>query len=175
MSALASVAAPTAGLHLSEELLADLDAQGIERCALTLHVGPGTFLPIRQADLRRHTVLAESFELSQQCASQLNAARRDGRPIIAVGTTTTRVLEHLAAHNDAGVWPHGRGNVDLTILPGHRFRAVTGMMTNFHLPKSSLLVLVCALVGRQRLLSAYRTAVEAGYRFYSYGDATLLI
>ena len=168
-----AVAAPTAGLHLSEELLSDLDRAGIERCAITLHVGPGTFLPVRDPDLRQHRVLPERFHLSEDAARQLAAARSDGRPIIAVGTTTTRVLETLAARHGAAQWPAGDGLADLTILPGHRFAAVAGLMTNFHLPRSSLLVLLCAFAGRERVLAAYQQAVGQGYRFYSYGDATL--
>ena len=168
-----AVAAPTAGLHLSTELLARLDAAGVERCALTLHVGPGTFLPVREPDLRQHRVLAERFSLSAEAAGQLAAARRDGRPIVATGTTTTRVLETLAARYGDAPWPAGDDSADLTILPGHRFGAIAGLMTNFHLPRSSLLVLLSAFAGRERVLAAYNEAVRRGYRFYSYGDATL--
>ena len=168
-----AVAAPTAGLHLSDQVLAALDGLGIERCAITLHVGPGTFLPVRESDLRQHQVLPERFHLSEDAARQLAAARREGRPIVAVGTTTTRVLETLAARHAATDWPAGDGLADLTILPGHRFAAIAGLMTNFHLPKSSLLVLLSAFAGRERVLGAYNTAVAQGYRFYSYGDATL--
>lgn len=170
-----AVAAPTAGLHLSDALLEALDLAEIDRCAVTLHVGPGTFLPVRDPDLRRHEVLAERFALSSLAAEKLQAARRDGRPIIAVGTTTTRVLETLAARHGDAAWPVAEGVADLTILPGHRFRVISGLMTNFHLPRSSLLVLVSAFAGRQKVLAAYAEAVRLGYRFYSYGDATLLL
>lgn len=169
-----AVAAPTAGLHFSHALLEGLDAAGVERCAVTLHVGPGTFLPVRTDDLRAHRVLPERFLLGAEAAEQIAAARRDRRPIIAVGTTTTRVLETLAARHPGGAWPAGPGLADLTILPGHRFAAISGLVSNFHLPASSLLVLVAAFAGRERVLAAYREAVALGYRFYSYGDATLL-
>ncbi len=170
-----AVAAPTAGLHLSVELLASLDQAGVERCAVTLHVGPGTFLPVRTQDLREHQVAGERFVLSTAAARALAAARRAGRPIVAVGTTTTRVLESLAATHGSAQWPAGEGVADLTILPGHRFQAITGMLSNFHLPRSSLLVLVGAMAGRERILGAYAEAVRRRYRFYSYGDATLLL
>ena len=142
---------------------------------MTLHVGPGTFLPVRTQDLREHQVAGERFVLSTAAARALAAARRAGRPIVAVGTTTTRVLESLAATHGSAQWPAGEGVADLTILPGHRFQAITGMLSNFHLPRSSLLVLVGALVGRERILGAYAEAVRRRYRFYSYGDATLLL
>lgn len=166
-----AVAAPTAGLHLSAPVLERLTARGIERAAVTLHVGPGTFLPVRHDDLQQHRVQAERFSIDSATAVTLNAARREGRPIVAVGTTTTRVLEtigrgEIVAHT---------GATDLTILPGHDFRLITGLMSNFHLPRSSLLVLVSAFLGRSRALAAYNAAVAAGYRFYSYGDATLML
>lgn len=169
-----AVAAPTAGLHLSQDLLDRLDSAGIERIAVTLHVGPGTFLPVRVDDLRQHRVLPERFEVSESAAARLQAARAEGRPIVAVGTTVTRTLETLALRCEDGPLRAMRGDADLTILPGHRFRLVQGMLTNFHLPQSSLLVLVCTFAGRRRVLDAYRHAVAAGYRFYSYGDAMLI-
>jgi S-adenosylmethionine:tRNA ribosyltransferase-isomerase len=156
-------------------LLDRLDAAGIERLAITLHVGPGTFLPVRSGDLRSHRVEAERYEVTPAVAARLDAARREGRPIVAVGTTTTRVLEHLGQRAAGGPLPSGRGETALTILPGHRFTVVDKLMTNFHLPKSSLLVLVAALAGRERILAAYRHAVAQGYRFYSYGDASLIV
>jgi S-adenosylmethionine:tRNA ribosyltransferase-isomerase len=170
-----AVAAPTAGLHLSAHLLNALQEAGVERCALTLHVGPGTFLPVRTDDLRQHQVAGERYVLSAQAAAQIQRARAAGRPVVAVGTTTTRVLETLAARHGQASWPAGQGVADLTILPGHDFRAIDGMISNFHLPRSSLLVLVSALVGRERILAAYAEAVRQRYRFYSYGDATLLL
>lgn len=169
-----AVAAPTAGLHLSTELLARLDDRGIERAAVTLHVGPGTFLPVRTTDLRQHSVLPERFEVTATAAEQLQRARQAGRPIVAVGTTTTRTLETLALRCAGEPLRAMSGDADLTILPGHTFGLVTGMLTNFHLPRSSLLVLVSTFAGREPTLAAYRHAIQAGYRFYSYGDATLI-
>ena len=163
-----SVAAPTAGLHLDDALLAALDPVRI-----TLHVGPGTFLPLEAEDVRQHRVGAERFEVSEAAATRIEAARGEGRPILAVGTTTTRVLEGLA--RDGAPIVAGRGQTDLVITPGHRFRVVSALLTNFHLPRSSLLMLACAFAGRERLLAAYREAVARRYRFYSYGDATLLL
>lgn len=166
-----AVAAPTAGLHFSAELLQTLQDAGIALGKVTLHVGPGTFLPVRSADLRGHRVQSERFAIAPETAEMLQQARRNGQPVVAVGTTTTRVLEHAAQlHAD---WQPCAGWADLTILPGHRFLAIQGMMTNFHLPKSSLLVLVSAFFGRENVLRAYQHAVAAGYRFYSYGDACL--
>ena len=169
-----AVAAPTAGLHLSTELLARLADAGVELARVTLHVGPGTFLPVRDPDLRHHRVLPERAEISPQAAEAIARARAQGRPIIAVGTTTTRTLE-AAAQRGAGQVQPGRFDADLTILPGHRFQVVNGLLTNFHLPQSSLLVLVASFAGRERILSAYATAVTSGYRFYSYGDAMMIL
>ncbi|MCO4760136.1 MAG: tRNA preQ1(34) S-adenosylmethionine ribosyltransferase-isomerase QueA [Myxococcales bacterium] len=166
-----AVAAPTAGLHLSERVLAALKDRGIERAAVTLHVGPGTFLPVRTENLRSHQVQAERFAIDERTARTLQMAKDTGRPIIAVGTTTTRVLETLGRDGIVA----GTGWTDLTILPGHEFQLVSGLMSNFHLPRSSLLVLVSAFLGREPALAAYRVAVAAGYRFYSYGDATLML
>ena len=170
-----AVAAPTASLHLSTELLQSLDQRGLERTTVTLHVGPGTFLPVRTEDLSTHRVLPERFEVTDVAARQLQRAREQGRPIVAVGTTTTRTLETLALRCRDGPLQAMVGEADLTILPGHRFALATGLVTNFHLPRSSLLVLTCAFAGRERLLAAYCHAIEAGYRFYSYGDATLIL
>lgn len=170
-----AVAAPTAGLHFSAELLAELEGAGVERLAVTLHVGPGTFLPVRAADLRDHRVEPERYEVSARVAERLTELRRQGRPIVSIGTTTTRVLEHLALRAGEGPLPSGRGEADLTILPGHHFRLVRHLFSNFHLPQSSLLVLVSAFAGRATTLAAYRHAVAQGYRFYSYGDATLFL
>lgn len=168
-----AVAAPTAGLHFSPWLLEQLDAAGIERVAVTLHVGPGTFLPVRTHDLRSHSVLPERYAVSAHTAAALQAAREAGRPIVAVGTTVTRVLEHIARLAGNGPISASAGLADLTILPGHQFALVSGLWSNFHLPQSSLLVLVSAFAGRERVLAAYNHAVAQGYRFYSYGDATL--
>ncbi|HWB74878.1 MAG TPA: tRNA preQ1(34) S-adenosylmethionine ribosyltransferase-isomerase QueA [Nannocystaceae bacterium] len=162
-----SIAAPTAGLHLEPELLAKLDV-----ARLRLHVGPGTFLPMDVADVRDHRVGAERIELDDDDAARIEAARSEGRPILAVGTTVVRALETIFAQ-------HGRvrahhGSTELVITPDHRFGVVTELLTNFHLPKSSLLMLVASFGGHARVMSAYREAVRAGYRFYSYGDCMLV-
>ena len=169
-----SVAAPTAGLHLTEELLENLRARGIERAAITLHVGYGTFKPVRVERVEDHEVDEESYEVPPGAAAQIGAARDAGRRIVAVGTTTTRALEAaaLAGH---GLVQAGPSVARLFIHPGFEFRVVGGLLTNFHLPRSSLLMLVCAFAGRDPVLSAYREAVDRGYRFYSYGDAMLIV
>lgn len=167
-SAEGSVAAPTAGLHLEPEVLAQLDV-----VELLLHVGPGTFLPMDVDDVADHRVGSERIELTSAAAARIEAARADGRPIVAVGTTTTRALEGIAAAND-GRLPPTLGTTDLVITPGFEFRVITHLLTNFHLPRSSLLMLVSALAGRERVLQWYETAVREGYRFYSYGDCMLL-
>jgi len=167
-----SVAAPTAGLHFTEELLERLSARGVEVRGLTLHVGPGTFRPIRRARVEEHRMEPERLEIPEATASAVNRARAEGRRVIAVGTTTTRALEGAAAEDDR-VRP-GSGATDLFIAPGYRFRAVDALLTNFHLPRSTLLVLVSAFAGRELILDAYRHALLAGYRFYSYGDAMLI-
>ena len=169
-----SIAAPTAGLHFTPALLDSLAARGVERAEVTLHVGYGTFKPVRATRVEDHEVDAESFAVAADAAAALTRARRDGRRIIAVGTTTVRALESLDIDAGATIRP-ATGNTRLFIHPGHQFRIVSGMVTNFHLPKSSLLMLVSALAGRERVLSAYREAVARGYRFYSYGDAMLVL
>jgi S-adenosylmethionine:tRNA ribosyltransferase-isomerase len=169
-----SVAAPTAGLHLSEETMARLDARAIERTAITLHVGYGTFQPIRSEDVEGHRIDPEPYEINGAAARAITAALDAQRRIVAVGTTTTRTLEAVAVANGGRV-PEGAGYADLFIYPGFRFRIVGGLLTNFHLPQSSLLMLVCAFGGRELVLEAYRQAVAEGYRFYSYGDAMLLV
>jgi S-adenosylmethionine:tRNA ribosyltransferase-isomerase len=163
-----SVAAPTAGLHFDADLLARLD-----HVALTLHVGPGTFLPIDVEDVREHRVGAERFAIDETAATRIEAARAQGRPILAVGTTVTRTLESVAAAHGGRIVP-GVGSTQLVITPGYRFAVVDRLLTNFHLPRSSLLMLACSFAGRERVLAAYADAVRAGYRFYSYGDCTLL-
>jgi S-adenosylmethionine:tRNA ribosyltransferase-isomerase len=168
-----SVAAPTAGLHLSPRLLGDLDARGIARAELVLHVGPGSFRPLRAGDLRSRRLHPERFELPAATAQAVAAARARGGRVVAVGTTTARVLEARA--DGAGGVVSGAGETDVFLLPGHRFRAVDALLTNFHLPRSSLLLLVAAFGGRERVLHAYREALARGYRFYSYGDAMLLL
>ena len=167
-----SIAAPTAGLHFDDRLLAALDDRGVEVCGLTLHVGPGTFQPLRGRSLEEHRMAAERFEVTPRAAQQVAAARRRGGRVVAVGTTAVRTLETVAAGD--GLIAPGSGRTGLFIRPGHRFRVVDLLLTNFHLPRSTLLLLVCALGGRERVLAAYREAVAEGYRFYSYGDAMLV-
>jgi S-adenosylmethionine:tRNA ribosyltransferase-isomerase len=168
-----AVAAPTAGLHFTEVLLRDIRKRGIEVVTVTLHVGPGTFQPVRTERVAGHRMHAERYEVPQMSADRINRAKAEGRRVIAVGTTTVRTIE-TAADQDRLVRP-GAGTTDLFILPGHEFKVVDGMITNFHLPKSTLLMLVAAFAGRERVLEAYRLAVAAGYRFYSYGDAMLIL
>jgi len=169
-----SVAAPTAGLHFTDGVLDELKARGIERVALTLHVGYGTFKPVRVENVDEHEVDPEIYTVSPSTAAVLTNALQSGRRIIAVGTTTTRALESMTI-DQAGRIQSSDGSTSLFIHPGHRFRIVQGLVTNFHLPQSSLLMLVAAFAGRERVLAAYRTAVENGYRFYSYGDAMLIV
>jgi S-adenosylmethionine:tRNA ribosyltransferase-isomerase len=167
-----SVAAPTAGLHFTPAALERVRGRGIEIHELTLHVGPATFQPIRTPVVERHRLAAERVRIAEAVARAVNEARREGRRVVAVGTTTTRALEGAADRGDA-VEPLD-GAVDLSITPGHRFRVVDALLTNFHLPRSSLLVLVSAFAGRELILKAYQHAIRSGYRFYSYGDATFV-
>jgi S-adenosylmethionine:tRNA ribosyltransferase-isomerase len=169
-----SVAAPTAGLHFTSPVLQDLQARGIETTAITLHVGYGTFKPVRVEQIEEHEVDPESYTISASTADALTKALREHRRIIAVGTTTTRALESLTVDADGQVHPSD-ASTSLFIRPEHHFRVVQGLITNFHLPKSSLLMLVAAFAGRDRVLAAYREAVEQRYRFYSYGDAMLIV
>jgi len=169
-----SIAAPTAGLHFTDETLTALAAQGVERTEVTLHVGYGTFKPIRASQVDDHVVDPEAFVVTDTAANAITCARGEGRRVIAVGTTTVRVLESLPLADDGRVQA-ASGETTLFIRPGHEFRIVDGLVTNFHLPQSSLLVLVAALAGREPILDAYRAAVERGYRFYSYGDAMLIL
>jgi S-adenosylmethionine:tRNA ribosyltransferase-isomerase len=168
-----SIAAPTAGLHFTPEQLTALRAAGIEQTTVTLHVGYGTFKPVRVERVEDHEVDPEFYAVSDAASRALTRARRDERRIVAVGTTTVRVLESLEVSAQGEVRP-GSGDTRLFIHPGHEFRLVSGLITNFHLPKSSLLMLAAAFAGRERLLAAYREAVAARYRFYSYGDAMLV-
>jgi S-adenosylmethionine:tRNA ribosyltransferase-isomerase len=166
-----AVAAPTAGLHLSHALLERLAGKGIERVAVTLHVGPGTFAPLRSDVLDDNVLHAEPYEVSPATADAINRARSEGRPIVAVGTTVVRTLE--ASADEHGTIHPGAGTTTLFIKPGHRWKVVDRLLSNFHLPGSSLLVLVATFAGKERVMAAYREAVAQGYRFYSYGDATL--
>jgi S-adenosylmethionine:tRNA ribosyltransferase-isomerase len=167
-----AVAAPTAGLHFTEELLQRLKAKGIDFVTVTLHVGPGTFLPVRVEIIADHRMLPEHYFIPGDAAECVNRAKGNGRRIIAVGTTSVRTIETAAAE-DGTVSP-GEGSSDLFIYPGYRFKVADGIITNFHLPKSTLLMLVSAFAGREHILSAYRSAVAEKYRFYSYGDAMLI-
>jgi S-adenosylmethionine:tRNA ribosyltransferase-isomerase len=175
-----AVAAPTAGLHFSPEILRKLQERGVEIAAITLEVGLGTFQPIHAEEIEQHQIHSERYEISEQAAAAICNARRDARPILAIGTTVVRALEDAAAR--AALKHSGNGSGRLALLepgpaeagifikPGHKFRSVDQLLTNFHLPQSTLLILVSAFAGRELILSAYRHAVEAGYRFYSYGD-----
>lgn len=169
-----SVAAPTAGLHFTQEILDALDARGVERQVVTLHVGYGTFKPVRVADVEAHEVDPEPYEISDRAAATINRALDEGRRVIALGTTTTRALED-AARRGGGRVPAGAADAQVFIYPGFQFRVIGGLVTNFHLPQSSLLMLVAAFAGRERVLAAYREAVERRYRFYSYGDAMVVL
>lgn len=168
-----AVAAPTAGLHFSKKMLASLQKQGIELVELTLHVGLGTFLPVRTSDPGKHKLKAERYEITNDTADALNNAMSAGRRIVAVGTTTTRTLEYV--YRNHGRFAAEKGEADLYILPGYRFEAVKGILTNFHLPRTTLLLLAAAFSSRNTLLKAYRHAIGKRYRFYSYGDCTLFI
>ena len=168
-----AVAAPPAALHFTPELVERLDAAGIVRETLTLHVGAGTFLPVKADDTAQHKMHAEWGEITAEAAARLNAARAEGRRVIAVGTTSLRLLES-AADQDHTIQPFA-GDTDIFITPGYEFRAVDGLMTNFHLPKSTLMMLVSALMGRERMMEAYAHAIAHEYRFYSYGDSSLLL
>lgn len=169
-----SIAAPTAGLHFTPALVAALAARGISMTEITLHVGYGTFQPVRVERVEEHRLAPEQFQISTVAADAINKARSEGRRIVAVGTTTTRTLETAAQKSDGCVAP-GRGTSDLFIYPGFEFRVIDGLLTNFHLPRSSLLMLVSAFAGRERVLAAYQAAIASRYRFYSYGDAMLII
>ncbi len=168
-----AIAAPTAGLHFTPYVLEQIQRLGASLAQITLHVGYGTFEPVRVQHIERHQVAMEQFEISVEAAQAINDARSSGGRVIAIGTTTTRALE--AAANEKGRLEPVRKNAGLTIIPGYKFRITDVLLTNFHLPRSSLLLLVCAFVGRNLVLDAYRHAVEHRYRFYSYGDCMLLI
>ena len=168
-----AVAAPTAALHFTERLIAALDARGVRRETLTLHVGAGTFLPVKVEDTDEHRMHSEWGRIEAATADRLNAARAAGGRIIAVGTTSLRLLES-ATGEDKVIRPFA-GDTDIFITPGYTFNAVDGLMTNFHLPRSTLMMLVSALMGRERMMAVYDHAIRAGYRFYSYGDSSLLL
>jgi S-adenosylmethionine:tRNA ribosyltransferase-isomerase len=169
-----SIAAPTAGLHFTQAVNDALRARDVQIASITLHVGYGTFQPVRTDRVEDHRIDAERYEVEPAAAQAVNAALDDGRRVIAVGTTTTRTLEAVAAAN-GGRLAAGAGQTDLFIFPGFQFQVIRGLLTNFHLPQSSLLMLVSAFAGRDRVLAAYREAVTGGYRFYSYGDAMIIL
>jgi S-adenosylmethionine:tRNA ribosyltransferase-isomerase len=168
-----AVAAPTAALHFTPALLNALEARGIERETLTLHVGAGTFLPVKSERIEEHKMHAEWGRIDAATAERLNDVRRSGGRLISVGTTSLRLLESAAA-SDGTILPF-EGDTAIFITPGYRFRAIDGLITNFHLPRSTLFMLVSALMGLDVMKSAYSHAIEASYRFYSYGDASLLL
>jgi S-adenosylmethionine:tRNA ribosyltransferase-isomerase len=169
-----SVAAPTAGLHFTREVLDRLQRRGIETAQVTLHVGLGTFQPVRVERVEEHKLHREAYRISPAVAAQINQARDEGRRIVAVGTTTVRTLEYAASLSDDRRVKPGSGEADIFIYPGYDFRVVGALLTNFHLPQSTLLMLVCALGGKERILAAYRHAVQQKYRFYSYGDCMFI-
>lgn len=168
-----AIAAPTAGLHFTQRVFDSLRDRGIQIVELTMHVGIATFTPVRTEDPASHVLKPERYELSLATAIALNEARSKGHRIIAVGTTTTRTLEHVVLTH--GRFVEGQGETDLYILPGFQFRAIDGLLTNFHLPRSTLILLVAAFASPERVLDAYAHAVSAGYRFYSYGDCCLFL
>ncbi len=164
-----AIAAPTAGLHFTKELLENIVSMGVNIAVITLHVGYGTFLPVTADDIRDHTIHSEFYAISKTSADIINKAKKEGRRVVAVGTTSVRTLEYAA--NENGGLKHGSGNCDLFIYPGYTFKIIDAMITNFHLPKSTLLMLVSAFAGRENILNAYQEAIKENYRFYSYGDA----
>lgn len=167
-----AIAAPTAGLHFTPSVFDEIRSRGVEIAEITLHVGYGTFEPVRAEDLSQHTVMPERFEIGVDSAELLNRARSERRRIVAVGTTTTRALETALAKNDS--FATYEGLADLTITPGYRFKAVSALLTNFHLPKSSLLILVSTFGGHKLIMDSYKHAVASRYRFYSYGDCMFI-
>ncbi|WP_057764773.1 tRNA preQ1(34) S-adenosylmethionine ribosyltransferase-isomerase QueA [Cytobacillus praedii] len=169
-----SAAAPTAGLHFTEQLLEEIKELGVHIAFITLHVGLGTFRPVNVEDLNEHEMHSEFYQMTEGTARLLNEVREEGGRIISVGTTSTRTLETIASANN-GRFEEASGWTDIFIYPGYEFKAIDGMITNFHLPKSTLIMLVSALAGRENVLNAYREAVEEKYRFFSFGDAMLII
>jgi S-adenosylmethionine:tRNA ribosyltransferase-isomerase len=166
-----AVAAPTAGLHFTEQLLEGIRAKGVEIATVTLHVGLGTFMPVRVDDLSGHKMHKERYSIPEETAAAIARCRARGGRVVAVGTTVARTLEYAS---DGNIPKAGSGEADIFIYPGYDFRVVDALITNFHLPKSTLLMLVSALAGRERILAAYRFAIESGFRFYSYGDAMFI-
>jgi S-adenosylmethionine:tRNA ribosyltransferase-isomerase len=169
-----SAAAPTAGLHFTEELLQEIRDLGVHVAFITLHVGLGTFRPVNVDDINEHEMHSEFYQMTEGTARLLNDVKEQGGRIITVGTTSTRTLETIARDHH-GIFKEASGWTDIFIYPGHEWKAIDGMITNFHLPKSTLIMLVSALAGRENVLNAYNTAVDKGYRFFSFGDAMLII
>jgi S-adenosylmethionine:tRNA ribosyltransferase-isomerase len=173
-----AVAAPTAGLHFTDSILQRLRARGVETCELTLNVGLGTFQPIHEEEIERHAIHSESYEITEEAAERISSAKKSGRSVLAVGTTVVRALEDAArkASNalEKTLIRGGTAEADIYIYPGHEFRVVDQVLTNFHLPRSSLLVMIAAFAGQDLTLRAYRHAITANYRFYSYGDCMLI-
>jgi len=167
-----AIAAPTAGLHFSKKLLEKIESKGIRIVAITLHVSYGTFLPVRVADIRDHNIHSEWYHIPAKTADVINRWKANGGRIVAVGTTCVRTLEYAA--DERGNIAHGSGNCDLFIYPGYKFKAIDALLTNFHLPQSTLLMLVAAFAGREKVIKAYREAIDNRYRFYSYGDAMFI-
>ena len=168
-----SAAAPTAGLHFTEELIKELEEKGVEIVRVTLHVGLGTFRPVKAEDLSEHHMHKESYLVTEGAAERINAAKREGRRVICVGTTSCRTVESAA--DAEGLVHAGSGDTDIFIYPGYSFRVMDGLITNFHLPESTLIMLVSAFAGREKVLAAYSEAVKERYRFFSFGDAMLLL
>lgn len=167
-----AVAAPTAGLHFTQELLDEIREKGVDTAVITLHVGYGTFAPVRVTDIRDHQIHSERFHISEETARKINRAKQEGRRVIAVGTTSVRTLEYAA--RETGMVLPGEGICDLFIYPGYTFNVIDAMITNFHIPESTLLMLVSAFAGRENILAAYAEAVRERYRFFSYGDAMMI-
>ena len=167
-----SAACPTAGLHFTEEMISRLSEKGIERDFVTLHVGLGTFLPVREEKIEDHKMHEEAFTVSEATAEKINQAKKEGRPVLAVGTTSVRTLESACDEN--GIVKAGTSSTHIFMYPGYRFKVIDQMFTNFHTPESTLIMLVSAFAGREHILNAYRTAVENRYRFFSYGDAMFI-
>lgn len=167
-----SAAAPTAGLHFTRELLAEIEAKQVHIAYVTLHVGLGTFRPVKEDDILKHHMHSEYYEITPETANLINTTKKNGGRIICVGTTSTRTIESAA--DDKGIVHAGSGNTEIFIYPGYRFKVLDGLITNFHLPESTLVMLVSALAGREHVLDAYREAVELKYRFFSFGDAMFI-
>lgn len=168
-----SAAAPTAGLHFTKDLLAELEASGIELAYVTLHVGLGTFRPVKEENLLDHHMHSESYEITEEAAQKINRAKQNGHRVICVGTTSCRTIESAAGEN--GLLRACKGDTDIFIYPGYRFKVLDALITNFHLPESTLIMLVSALAGREQVLAAYQEAVKERYRFFSFGDAMLVL